>query len=244
MDLIQIKYLAVIPARAGSKRLPRKNMIPFCGKPLIHWTVAAAIKSLAFEDIIVSTDDDDVVDYCQKNFKDEITIKFRDASLSTDTVSSIDVVLDATLGFASAYGVVLLQPTSPTRSPKLIVDAIETMEKNGCDALITMSELHGDSSWLYAMNDSKRLVALCKHQETKDSVYRKTFTPNGAIYISMLDRLRKQKSFLGEDSHPLVLNPYEVIDIDTYEDFRIAELVFRQTLDLNDHESNNQSKSS
>jgi CMP-N,N'-diacetyllegionaminic acid synthase len=103
--------LAIIPARAGSKRLPGKNLRPLCGKPLIAWTIEAARQSRLITDLVCSTDDERVMELC---IEADVDVIVRPAELATDTATSESVIAHALMGYEADY-VCLLQPTSPLR---------------------------------------------------------------------------------------------------------------------------------
>ena len=125
--------LGLIPARGGSKGVPGKNIKKICGKPLIEWTIGSAKKSKRLEEILVSTDSEEIADIARKCGAE---ILMRPEELATDTASTQDVMVHA-LKNCPADTVVLLQPTSPYRSKGLIDRCIDEFEKNGYDSLAT-----------------------------------------------------------------------------------------------------------
>ena len=119
-------FLAVIPARGGSKRLRRKNLLDLHGKPLIAWTIEAGLQSKYLDKVVVSSEDKDILDIARE-FKTDI-IK-RPNRLASDTATSFDVLKHAIDNLESYDYVVLLQPTSPLRNAMHIDEAIEYLEK-------------------------------------------------------------------------------------------------------------------
>jgi CMP-N,N'-diacetyllegionaminic acid synthase len=119
-------FLAIIPARGGSKRLPNKNILNLAGKPLIEWSIDAALKSKYIDKVVVSSDDENIL----KIAKDKCDIIKRPKELATDTASSIDVIKHVLDNLEKKYDyIVLLQPTSPLRNEKHIDEAIEFLYK-------------------------------------------------------------------------------------------------------------------
>ena len=137
-------FLAVIPARGGSKRLPGKNILDLCGKPIIAWSIEAGLNSSYIDKVVVSSDDDDILDTA-KRFKAEI-IK-RPKQLASDTASSFDVVKHAIDNLESYDYVVLLQPTSPLRNYQHIDKAIEFLEEKNADSIISVCEVNHSPLW-------------------------------------------------------------------------------------------------
>ena len=129
-------FLAIIPARGGSKRLPRKNVLELAGKPLIAWTIEASLNSPYIDKTLVSSDDDEILSVA-KHCSAE-TIK-RPAALASDTSSSFDAIKHAIESSTQHFDyVVLLQPTSPLRNEKLITAAIELLDQKKADAIISV----------------------------------------------------------------------------------------------------------
>jgi len=134
-----MKYLAIIPARGGSKRLPNKNILNLSGKPLIAWSIEAALKSEYIDDIVVTSDSDKILEIA-RNY-DVITIK-RPYYLASDTANSIDVIKHVIENVDGKYDyLVLLQPTSPLRNEKHIDEAIELLDIKKADAIISVCEM-------------------------------------------------------------------------------------------------------
>ena len=123
-------FLAIIPARGGSKRLPRKNILDLCGKPLISWSIEAALKSKYISKVVVSSDDEEILNI-SSNFGADI-IK-RPYELANDTATTFDTVKHTIDNFENYDYIVLLQPTSPLRNEKHIDEAIELLEEKQAD---------------------------------------------------------------------------------------------------------------
>ena len=151
----QQRLLAIIPARGGSKRLPRKNILDLAGKPLIAWTIEAALNSKYIDRIVVSTDDQEIANISIK-YGAEVPF-LRPKSLATDDASSIDTVINV-LGEVEIINqhyeyIVLLQPTSPLRTEIDIDKAIELLEKKSADSVISVCEVDHPSHWINTLPD-------------------------------------------------------------------------------------------
>lgn len=141
-----IKIVCIIPARGGSRRIPGKNTMPFCGKPLIAWSIEQARASKHIEDIYVSSDDDDILRVAKEH--GALTIK-RPGKLATDTSLSEDVLLHALDYMKNPTVVVFLQVTSPVRGMNDIDDATTLFITTGADSLFSISPLKKENGSIY-----------------------------------------------------------------------------------------------
>lgn len=222
-----LNIVAVILARGGSKRIPNKNIKKLGNKPLIAWTIETAIFSEAFSRVIVSTDCVDVAKVALE-YGAEVPW-LRPLELATDNSPSIDAVLHATNWVSeqsmSVDGVMLLQPTSPFRTKKNILSAIELFEKNDCEPVVSFREARMFPEWCFRIENRKLLPllgwdAVRKRSQDIDP----TLELNGLIYLASPHYLNRNLSFLGPTTIPLICDePKESIDIDTDEDWDIAE---------------------
>jgi CMP-N-acetylneuraminic acid synthetase len=226
--MAEARLLAVVPARGGSKRLPRKNLRPLSGRPLIGWTLNAARKSDCFVDVLVSTDDEEIAAFARA--EGALVPWLRPASLATDTARSVDVVLHALDWYesenGSIIGVVLLQPTSPFRSAATIRRAVQHFVALGADApVVSVSPADTHPAWTFSLEGS-RMRPFCGWDDLKlrSQDLPAAYTLNGAVYVSQPARLRVTQSFYAEDMHALVMKDRaESQDIDTAEDWERAE---------------------
>jgi len=216
-------FLAVIPARGGSKRLPRKNVLNLSGKPLISWSIEAAKQSRYIDDIVVSSDDDEILDIA-RSFN--VTALKRPAKFSTDTATTFEVVEHLIKNFEKQYThLILLQPTSPLRESEDIDKAIEFLAKKNADAVVSVCEMEHSPLWSNTLPKDKSMTTFLK-QETLNKrsqdleIY---YRLNGAIYLAKVTKLLEEKSFfLKENIYAFVMDQKKSIDIDTKLDFEIA----------------------
>ena len=122
-------FLSIIPARGGSKRLPRKNVLDLCGKPLISWTIEAALYSKYLDEVVVTSDDNEILGIAN-NMK--VRSIERPSHLASDTASTFDAVKHTIDNIDSYEYIVLLQPTSPLRNATHIDKAIELLARKEC----------------------------------------------------------------------------------------------------------------
>ncbi|MFY7819391.1 MAG: cytidylyltransferase domain-containing protein [Rhodoluna sp.] len=229
----EVRLLAIVPARGGSKRLPGKNVMPLGGKPLIAWTIDAARESGCFVDVLVSTDNAEIA--AVANLHKALVPWLRPAELSNDTARSIDVVLHALDWYEAERGridaIMLLQPTSPFRSVETIRRGAAMFAAYGADApVVSVSPASSHPAWTFSLNGSN-LIPFCgeSQMQFRSQDLAPAFTLNGAVYISRISRLREAASFFSSDMHALVMeDPAEGHDIDTAFDWQMAELFAAQ----------------
>ena len=218
-------FLAIIPARGGSKRLPRKNVLDLCGKPLIAYTIEATLKSKYIDKVIVSSDDEEILNI-SSNFGADI-IK-RPIDLANDTATTFDAIKHTIENVEKYDYIVLLQPTSPLRNEKHIDEAIELLEKKKADAIVSVCEMEHSPLWSNTlpkdgnMNNFLKDEILNKRSQDLDKFYRL----NGAIYICKTEKLIENKSFFLKDNiFAYIMNRENSIDIDEEIDFKISEVL-------------------
>jgi CMP-N,N'-diacetyllegionaminic acid synthase len=217
-------FLAIIHARGGSKRLPRKNILDLVGKPLIAWSIEAGLNSKYVDKVVVTSDDDEILNISKK-FGAE-TIK-RPDDLASDTATTFDAIKHTIENLPQYDYIVLLQPTSPLRNEKHIDEAIQLLEAKKADAIVSVSEMDHSPLWSNTlpedgnMNNFLRDEVLNKRSQDLEKYYRL----NGAIYICNTENLLEEKSFfLKENIFAYVMERKDSIDIDKLIDFKIAGL--------------------
>jgi len=221
-------FLAIIPARGGSKRLPKKNILDLKGKPLIAYSIEAGLQSKYIDKVIVSSDDDEILD-TSKAFGAEI-IKRPDA-LASDTATSFDAIKHTIENTEKYDYIVLLQPTSPLRSALQIDEAIELLETKEANAIVSVCEMDHSPLWSNTlpkdgnMSGFLRDEVLNKRSQDLETYYR----VNGAIYICKTEKLLEEESFfLKENIYGFVMDRESSVDIDETIDFKLAEWIISQ----------------
>lgn len=225
-----MKKIAIIPARSGSKGLPNKNILMLQGKPLIGWTIEAAITSGQFEKVIVSTDS---LEYGAISEKYGASVVYRGEEASSDTASTFTVVEDL-FSKVDTKGVdyfVLLQPTSPLRCNRHIVEAIDLFEKefDKYDTLVSVTKAHKAADLVKQINP--QTLSLEYFDKDFSNYCRQGYTeyePNGAIFISKIDTYLVKKHFFGTQGLAYMMDKKSSIDIDDFIDFKLAETVLKE----------------
>ncbi len=218
-------FLAIILARGGSKRLPRKNVLDLCGKPLIAYSIEAGLKSKYIDEVVVSSDNDEIISISEEFGAN--TIK-RPEELSNDTATTFDAIKHAIDNVEKYDYIVLLQPTSPLRDSKHIDEAIELLEIKNADAVVSVCEMDHSPLWSNTLDASLSMKnfltdeILNKRSQDLEKYYRL----NGAIYICKTDKLIEEKSFMLKDNiFAYVMNKQSSVDIDEEIDFKMAEAI-------------------
>ena len=226
------KIIAIIPARGGSKGIPRKNIRLLAGTPLIAHTIEAALKSEYLNRIIVSTDDEKIAELARE-YGAEVPF-MRPKELAEDDVPAIPYVLrHAVEELKRSEGfdvdiIVMLQPTSPLRGTNYINLAIEKLINTKCDWVATVSEANPHPFRMRRMKEDK-LEPLFKDENIW--AQRQDFPPiyhlNGAVYVTRKEVIMEKEVFQNKDWRGIVMKEEDAIDIDTLIDFLVAESILK-----------------
>lgn len=217
-----MRILGLIPARGGSKSIPRKNLVDLGGLPLIQWTIQAALGSNLTR-VVVSTDDDEIADF-SRSLGAEVPFK-RPAELSSDITLSIDVVLHALDVIEEEFdAVMMLQPTSPFRTSMDIENAMKIID--GASSVISVVPVEGTHPARMKFIEDGVLIDP-PFAETIENMPRQELRPmfirNGAIYLTRVSELRN-RTFKGVLSRALVMPKERSINIDTDFDLALARV--------------------
>lgn len=224
-------HLAIIPARSGSKRLPGKNIMPLAGKPLIAWSITAALESELFDRVIFSTDSEEYAELAKK-YGAEIPC-LREKNLATDHATSVAVVLDVlkrveNSGISYDY-TTLLQPTSPLRNADDIKAAWDIMKEKKATSVISVCKCEHPPEWCNVLPDDNSMKGFIKPEVLKSNYVNRTkYRINGAIYMIKTSTLKKNKSFFTDEAFALVMPQERSIDIDNEPDFILAESIINK----------------
>jgi CMP-N,N'-diacetyllegionaminic acid synthase len=221
-----MKILVLIPARGGSKRLPGKNIRLLGDRPLIVWTIDLAKNIPKICDILVSTDDIAIAEVASK--AGALVPWLRPAELATDTATSVDVCLHALDWYekenGKVDGILLLQPTSPFRNLKTLIQGLALFKQNDRPVVgVSLAESH--PLWCFKVEgESMAPFVDGGGLKLRSQDLPPAFKVNGSFYLISPDSLRKLKTFFSEDMIPLIFDkPEESIDIDTELDWKMAE---------------------
>ena len=224
-----MKRLAIIPARSGSKGLKNKNILNLCGKPLMAYSIEAAIKSNLFNRIILSTDSEE---YGKIALEYGSEVLYRSKELSSDTASSFMVIKDVLDKVKDTYDYfMLLQPTSPMRTSKHIIEAIELFDKNieKFDFLVSLKQSECPSNQIQPVEEDGSLKNFINDTNFRRQNY-KEYTPNGAIYIAKPDSYLRAKDVYGPKGLAYLMSNFDSIDIDNELDYELAKIYMNKKL--------------
>jgi len=239
--MIQDKtILAIIPARGGSKGLPRKNILPLLGKPLVAWTIEQALASKYLDKVIVSTDDEEIA-LIAKDYGAEVPF-LRPAELATDTATSVAVIYHA-LAFYKERGIefnylALLEPTSPLRADGDIDKSIKLLidHEAEADSLVSVGEVHMEHPSIVKKIENNYVKP---YEPTGEIITRRqdlsrAYFPYGVIYISKITRLEATNTFYQERTIPFFIQRWQNYEVDDIFDLKCIEAVLNYKI----HEGN------
>lgn len=229
-----MKILGIIPARSGSKGVPGKNIKLLGNKPLIQFTIEAALASKSLHTVMVSTDGEDIANVCRSAGAEVPFI--RPANLALDTTSSIDVVIHVLEYYRSLQdsfdAICLLQPTSPFRPTGFIDSCVQQFIDSQADALISVLPVPHEYNphWTFESKEGSYLKIatgeseiIKRRQDLPQAYFR-----DGSVYLTQSDIILQQKSFLGQKTAFKVSDPARYVNIDTPDDWEKAELLWAQ----------------
>jgi len=209
--------LAVIPARGGSKRVPRKNIRSVGGKPLIAYTIESALRSCHLDAVVVTSDDDEILEVATEY---GAKCLLRPEKLAMDETPTIDTILHVIENFPGYDQVVLLQPTSPLRTNLDIDAALEYCSNHGASSCVSVCRSKYSPSNMFEMFDNSRLQPYVKrdllsgplnpHQLNKPF-----YIINGAIYISCTNLLIETQKFINDGTIGYLMDQENSLDIDS-----------------------------
>ena len=219
--------LALISARGGSKGIPRKNIRSFCGKPLLQWSIDAALATACVDQVVVSTDDPEIAQVA-KACGAEVPF-LRPAELATDIASGIAPVLHALEQLPQVSDVLLLQPTSPLRTSADIEAIVALRQQAGRESAVSLTPSAKHPAWMYSLSQDQRLQPL----QQQDGVHcRQQLVPayvlNGALYLASRAFLLREQAFIAPDTLGYVMPAERSVDIDTPLDWQWAEFLMEQ----------------
>lgn len=219
-------FLAIIPARGGSKRIPKKNVIDLQGKPLIQWTIEAAKKCEWVDEVWVSSDDSEILGLAEQFVCIPLSRPSEYAEDLSSRASVIQHAVESSIKQGKQFDyLIYLQPTSPLRDEKAVAGAIEYLFDKQADAVVSVCELDHPIQWTGVLPESRNMTSFLKKLDVQtrsqdlDTYYRL----NGAIYICDIQKFLKEGCvFLKENVYAYVMDRFSSVDIDHYEDLLVA----------------------
>jgi len=222
--------LAVIPARGGSKRIPRKNIKTFCGKPMIAWSIEAALASACFDRIIVSTDDEEIAAVA-RSCGAEVPF-LRPAELSGDHAGTIPVIAHS-IQWQQARGeppkdVCCLYATAPFVSPDDLCRGLKLLQGGDCDYAFSVTSFAFPIQRAVRITEDQRVEMFQpEHFHTRSQDLEEAFHDAGQFYWGKTEAWLAGRPIFSRAAAPVLLPRHRVQDIDTPEDWSRAEWLFR-----------------
>lgn len=222
--------IAVIPARGGSKRIPRKNIRPFCGKPMLAWSVEAALEAGCFDQVIVSTDDREIAAIARDS---GAQVPFlRNPNLADDHTGTDAVVVDA-IATLQQEGVrpdlvCCIYATAPFINAERILKGLQAMQTKSCEFAFSVTSFPFPVQRALRITDSGRTSMLQpEHLSTRSQDLEPAYHDAGQFYWGRCDAWLNQRPVFGESSVPIEIPRTQVQDIDTEEDWQRAQWLFQ-----------------
>jgi CMP-N-acetylneuraminic acid synthetase len=229
-----VRILGLIPARGGSKSIPRKNIKDLCGKPLLQYTAEAALSSTLLTKVILSTEDKEIAEVGKRC---GLEVPFlRPVELAGDETPTLPVVQHALQWFEDRKehfdAVCLLQPTNPLRGADIIDACIKQLEESGADAVVTVLPVPAEYNphWVYFQGDYGHLylstgekTPISRRQDLPAAFHRE-----GSVYVIHYKVVMQKSSLYGDRLIGFPIDPENSVNIDTPEDLRRAELLLKK----------------
>lgn len=222
------RVLALVPARGGSKRIPNKNIVEFCGSPLINMTLKCSLDSEYIDEIVVSTDNKEISEAANKF---DVEVIQRPKTISGDHSPTIDTILHVLEYKNKGFEIIiLLQPTSPLRTANDVDRALEYHQDKNSHSVISVCETEYNIQHINVLPESKNMKNFINENDAKIRTQDlpKYYCLNGALYIADIIPLKKNKTFfMGENTYAYIMDKINSIDIDDQYDLKVAEFLFK-----------------
>ena len=210
------RVLGVVPARGGSKGIPRKNLRLVSGKSLLGWTIEVAQQSTLIDYLMVSTEDLEIAEEA-KRYGCEVPF-LRAAELATDTADAISVPLDAAMRCSGYDLLVLLAPTSPLRISEDIDGAIEKCVSSNAPACVSVCLVEENPYWMFTLGEGDRMIAVAPEIPPRRQELPQAYILNGAVYVARTEWLKREGQFLTPETVAFEMPRSRSLDIDTEAD--------------------------
>ena len=218
------KSVAVIPARGGSKRVPRKNIKEFYGKPLIAYSIGVALESKLFDRVIVSTDDSEIAEVSRR-YGAEVQIRPKElADDYTGTAEVIDYVLD---NLDKEYDYLCtIYATAPLLQSKYLIEGLEKLKNSTAINAFSATSMPFPIQRTFKIDNGRCKMFTPQYYNSRSQDLEEAYQDAGQFYWSKIGQ-KSNEIFFGKDSIPIILPRYLVQDIDTLEDWERAEIMYR-----------------
>lgn len=225
----QKKAIAVITARGGSKRIPRKNIKEFCGRPIIEYSIEAALRSGVFDEVMVSTDDTEIEEIAKRA---GARVPFlRSEQNAGDTAATHEVILEVLReyekrGVMFEY-VCCIYPTAPFLTAEKLRESFEKLVNSGADGIVPVVAYSFPPQRCFVVQEGRVAYKWPENRLKRSQDLERYYHDCGQFYLLKVDAFRVEQSMILRDTVPYVMDELEVQDIDTPEDWALAEVKFR-----------------
>ena len=223
-----MKRIAIITARGGSKRIPRKNIKEFCGKPILAYSIEAAVQSGMFDTVMVSTDDEEIAGIA-KQYGVEVPF-YRSADTANDFATTNDVLLEVLEEYEKRgerfdLGV-CIYPTAPFVTPEKLQKAVEELERSDADTLIPVVAFSYPPQRAMIVRDGKLVFEYPEYLDSRSQDLVPHYHDVGQFYVFRTEAFQKNRKLMVGNILPLIVSELEVQDIDNLTDWEIAEMKY------------------
>lgn len=224
-----MKNIAIIPARGGSKRIPRKNIKDFLGKPIIAYSIEAALNSGIFDEVMVSTDDVEIAEIA-KRYGAKVPF-FRSPEMSNDMAMTAPVLVEVLneykkLGQEFDYGC-CIYPCAPFINPQKIKEGFELLKAKNADSAVPVVQFSYPIQRALKIENDKLSMILPENMNARSQDLMPTYHDIGQYYCFKIESFMKVPALFPQNTVPIVTPESEIQDIDTEEDWKIAEMKYR-----------------
>lgn len=221
-----MKKVAMITARGGSKRIPRKNIKEFCGKPIIAYSIEAAIASGVFDTVMVSTDDEEIAAIA-KQYGAEVPF-YRSEKTSNDFATTADVILEVLEEYEkrgeSFDMACCIYPTAPFLTAKRLKEAVEKLEASDADTLLPVVAFSYPVQRALIIRNEKLVFEYPQYMDSRSQDLEKHYHDVGQFYVLRTEAFKQNKKLMLGNILPYEISEMEVQDIDNQTDWEIAEM--------------------
>lgn len=230
----KLKSIAIIPARGGSKRIPRKNIRDFCGQPIIKYSIDAAMKSDCFDEIMISTDDAEIADVAKKF---GATVPFLRTLVNSNDQAGLAEVLEEVIENFGKIGqrfdyICCILPTAVFVTPEIIKKSFDILIENNAKGLVPVVKFSYPIQRAFLINEGKIELIDSDNYRKRSQDFPSTFHDSGQFYWVETASFMRSKSLLSQDMFVLEIPETQAQDIDTEEDWEVAEIKYQMMKNL------------
>lgn len=226
---INMRTIAIITARGGSKRIPRKNIKEFCGKPILAYSIEAALASDMFDRVMVSTDDEEIAETAKK-YGAEVPF-YRSEKTANDYAATSDVLLEVLEEYekrGEQFDIgCCIYPTAPFVTGEKLKDAVEKLTDSDADSLIPVISFSYPPQRAMVIEEDKLIFKSPEYLNSRSQDLQPHYHDAGQFYVFRIKSFQRTRKIMAGNILPLVVSELEVQDIDSLTDWQIAEIKYR-----------------